>query len=119
MPIDEPYAGDDFYCDVALPRLAELDVVHQGDSVVAYHHTRPSWPVHVVVVPTVHLGSLTTVTTADEPVVRELLRVVQSVAATVESEHGAARVITNLGVYQDSKHLHVHVASGDRLSTAP
>jgi hypothetical protein len=28
---------------------------------------------------------------------------------------GEARVLTNVGRYQESKHLHVHVMSGDRL----
>ncbi|MEO8574469.1 MAG: HIT family hydrolase, partial [Pyrinomonadaceae bacterium] len=30
-------------------------------------------------------------------------------------EKGAARVMTNLGEYQDSKHLHFHVNSGERI----
>jgi len=30
----------------------------------------------------------------------------------VLDEHGACRVLTNLGKYQDSKHLHWHVSSG-------
>ena len=38
---------------------------------------------------------------------------VREVAARVLEEHGAARVLTNLGRYQDSKHLHFHVNSGD------
>ena len=38
--------------------------------------------------------------------------VVRSVASDVEGEYGAARVLTNLGDYQDSKHLHFHVNSG-------
>ena len=41
----------------------------------------------------------------------------QQIAAQVEREQGAARVLTNLGSYQDSKHLHVHVSSGDELGT--
>ena len=45
------YSGDDFYCDVALADISALDVVHDGAGVLAYHHTRPHWPVHVVVVP--------------------------------------------------------------------
>ena len=115
IPVSEPYAGDDFYCDVALPDLAALDVVHLSELVVAYHHTRPFWPVHVVVVPRRHVPSFTDTTGADEEVLRELLAVVRDVAAAVEAEHGAARVLTNLGAYQDSKHLHVHVSSGDEL----
>jgi histidine triad (HIT) family protein len=41
--------------------------------------------------------------------------VVRDVAATVEADFGAARVLTNLGAYQDSKHLHVHVSSGEQV----
>lgn len=106
------YTGADFYCDVALPHPERLTVVHDGSGVLAFHHIRPSYETHLVVVPKAHLTSLTTLTAADEPVVRELLEVVQEVARLVEHSHGAARVITNVGRYQESKHLHVHVVSG-------
>lgn len=115
MTASAPYAGDDFYCDVALPHPEALDVVEETETVLAFHHTRPFWPVHVVVVPKRHLGSLTTVAEGDESDVRDLLAVVQRVARQVEAEHGAAAVLTNLGRYQDSKHLHVHVSSGEPL----
>ncbi|MFE6507723.1 HIT domain-containing protein [Nocardioides sp. NPDC057767] len=112
MSADAGYDGTDFYCDVAIPRPDRLHVVHDSARVLAFHHTRPFWAVHVVVVPKRHLGSLTTVSAEDEADVRELLGVVQAVARDVEREHGAAAVLTNLGAYQDSKHLHVHIHSG-------
>ena len=115
MTTPAAYSGDDYYCDVALADIAALDVVVETPTVLAYHHTRPFWPVHVVVVPKRHLDSLTTLTTADEQDVRDLFAVVRHVARDVEREHGAAAVLTNLGRYQDSKHLHVHVSSGEPL----
>jgi histidine triad (HIT) family protein len=45
----------------------------------------------------------------------ELLDVAKKVAAGVVDKNGAARVLTNLGEYQDSKHLHFHVSSGTQL----
>ena len=111
---DEPYAGSDLYCDVALPHPDRLMVVHDGEGVLAFHHTRPRYDTHIVVVPKRHVSSLTSLTDADAPVVRELLEVVQEVSRLVEQSHGAARVITNLGRYQEPKHLHVHVVSGER-----
>ena len=33
------YDGDDFYCDVAIPRSAELTVVHEDEHTLAFHHT--------------------------------------------------------------------------------
>jgi histidine triad (HIT) family protein len=112
---DWTYEGTDFYCDVAIPRARELDVVHEDALVLAYHHTRPYWPTHLVVVPKRHLSSLTTVGEADEPDLRALLGVVQRVARQVEAAQGAAAVLTNLGSYQDSKHLHIHVHAGRQL----
>lgn len=115
MAIETPYEGDDFYCDVALPNLDELAVVHLDEHVVAYHHTRPFWETHVVVVPRVHVPSFTNFTEEQRPHLLAVLAVAQRVAADVESTHGAAAVLTNLGSYQDSKHLHVHVHSGAQL----
>jgi histidine triad (HIT) family protein len=45
----------------------------------------------------------------------ELFAVIKKVAAQVTEEHGASRVMTNLGDYQDSKHLHFHVIFGKAL----
>ncbi|HEY9265528.1 MAG TPA: HIT domain-containing protein [Microlunatus sp.] len=109
------YSGDDFYCDVAIPDPHQLDVVYQDELVLAFHHTRPYWRTHIVVVPIRHIASLATVTSADEQIARRLLEVVQSIAAETERTTGAAGVLTNLGEYQDSKHLHIHVHSGPRL----
>ncbi len=112
---------DDFYCDEVLNGRTAVAVVHETDDVLAYHHTQPFWPVHVVVIPKRHVPSLTDrgdLGTAEfDNLLVALLDVVQSVARAVEQEHGAARVLTNLGGYQDSKHLHFHVNSGDPKTT--
>lgn len=118
MSIGEGYGGSDFYCDVAIPHAAELQVVHEDADVLAYHHTRPFWDVHIVVVPKRHIASFTTIEPGDEADVRALFGVVQAVARDVEQRFGAAAVLTNLGTYQDSKHLHIHVRSGDERRSA-
>lgn len=107
--------SDDFYCDEALSGKTAVDVVAETDDVLAFHHTRPYWPVHIVVVPKRHIPSLVELGDADIDAVHQVLAVVRRVAAQVTAEHGAARVLTNLGAYQDSKHLHFHVSSGEPL----
>ncbi|MCA8973789.1 MAG: HIT domain-containing protein [Planctomycetes bacterium] len=105
----------DFYCDEVLSGRTRVTVVAETDAALAYHHTRPFWPVHIVVIPKQHVPSLTDLGSATDALLHELLALVRRVAAAVEREHGAARVLTNLGRYQDSKHLHFHVNSGDPL----
>ena len=113
--IDRDYSGTDFYCDVALPHIDDLEVVFDDDRVLAFHHTKPFWPTHIVVVPKRHLPSLTSLNAEDEPDIRSLFAAVQRIAREVETNEGAAGVLTNLGGYQDSKHLHIHVYSGEKL----
>ncbi|MEC8253344.1 MAG: HIT domain-containing protein [Planctomycetota bacterium] len=105
----------DFYCDEVLSGRTAVDVVAETADVLAYHHTRPHWPVHIVVIPKLHVPSLTDLGQGDRALLHALLDVVREVAAEVEAEHGKARVLTNLGEYQDSKHLHFHVNSGAPL----
>ena len=105
----------DFYCDEVLSGRTPVRRVLETDTVLAYHHTRPAYPVHIVVIPKRHIDSLLTLTAADHDLVQAMLTVVQQVAAGVVAAHGACRVITNLGHYQESQHLHWHVISGAPL----
>ena len=52
---------EDFYCDEVLSGRTEVRVVRETDNVLAYHHTRPFWPVHIVVIPKRHISSLLTI----------------------------------------------------------
>jgi histidine triad (HIT) family protein len=42
----------------------------------------------------------------------EMMTVIRKVATKVETDYGSCKIITNLGEYQDSKHLHWHIISG-------
>lgn len=106
---------NDWYCDEAISGRTALTFILDTPTVLAHYHTRPAYRIHIVVYPRKHIASLTDVDLDDEPIVSEVISVVRALAVLVESEHGAARIITNLGAYQESKHLHFHVVSGDRL----
>ena len=106
---------NDFYCDEALSGRTPVVKVAETENVLAFHHTRPFYPVHVVVIPKRHVGSLLAMEKADDGLLVELIEVVRQVASGLIAEHGACRVLTNLGDYQDSKHLHWHVAFGPPL----
>lgn len=106
---------EDFYCDEVLSGRTPVTKVLETDNVLAYHHTRPFYPVHIVAIPKKHISSLLTLEPSHNDLLLELMDVVKRVAAQVQAEHGACRVLTNLGKYQDSKHLHFHVFYGEPL----
>jgi histidine triad (HIT) family protein len=104
---------EDFYCENVLSGKIEVEKLLETDRVLAYRHTRPFWETHIVVIPKTHVSSLLTID--DNALLLELLDVAKEVAAKVVEEKGAARVLTNLGEYQDSKHLHFHIYSGEEI----
>ncbi|MFD7873647.1 HIT domain-containing protein [Streptomyces sp. NPDC059766] len=99
----------DFYCHQALAGTVPIKKVTETDRVLAFHHTNPSYPVHIVVIPKEHVPSLSDLGSADEDLLHDVVAVVREVAAEVEKEHGSCSVTTNLGLYQESKHMHWHV----------
>jgi histidine triad (HIT) family protein len=107
--------AQDFYCDEVLSGKIEVKKVMETENVLAYYHTRPFYPVHIVAIPKKHISSLITLEESDNDIILELMGVIKKVAAMVTKENGACKVITNLGNYQDSKHLHWHIVDGTPL----
>lgn len=105
----------DFYCAEVLSGRTPVQIVAESARVLAYHHTRPFWPVHVVVIPKQHIASLLALNNRDADLLLELLDTVRQVATMVVAEQGACRIVTNLGAYQESRHLHWHVGAGEPI----
>jgi histidine triad (HIT) family protein len=106
---------NDFYCDEVLSGRTAVERVLETVNVLAFHHTRPFYPVHVVVIPKRHVTSLLTLGEDDNDLLIELVEVIKRVAAQVVEEHGACRVTTNLGEYQESKYSFALIYSEFRL----
>ena len=105
--------SNDFYCDEVLSGKTPVEQVVETADVLAFYHTKPSYPVHIVVIPKKHIASLIDMQSEDSSLMLEMMAVIRQVAQQVLESHGACRVVTNLGAYQDSKHLHWHVISGE------
>ncbi len=109
----------DFYCDEVLSGKTPVERVFETENALAFHHTRPSYPSHVVVIPKRHVDSLTALAPDDGALLLEMMDLIKKAAARAVEQFGACRVITNLGAYQDSRHLHWHVISGAKQSPVP
>lgn len=107
--------ANDFYCDEVFSGKTLVDVVSETENVLAFYHTRPFFETHIVVVPKRHIASLLTLKESDRELLIELFDTIKRVALQLTVEKGAARVLTNLGNYQDSKHLHFHVYHGKQI----
>jgi len=105
----------DFYCEQVLSGKTEVEIILETQNVLAFYHTKPFWETHIVVIPKCHISSLLTLEKSDAELFLELFEVIKKVAAQVVEKKGAVRVLTNLGKYQESKHLHFHINSGTQI----
>lgn len=105
----------DFYCGRILSRKLAVRIRFENDQVFAFHHSNPLWEQHVVLLPKKHLESLLSLEEADNDLLLELMRTAKMIAGDFLARFGAARVYTNLGDYQSSKHLHWHIGCGKQL----
>jgi histidine triad (HIT) family protein len=107
--------AEDFYCDEVLSGRTAVEKVFESENVLAFRHTEPFWETHVVVIPKRHVPSLLLLEERDNGMLIELIEAVKKVAGDIVNERGAARILTNLGGYQESKHLHFHINSGGQI----
>lgn len=49
----------DFYCEELFSGKTKVKTLYESDTVIAYHHTKPFYEVHIVVVPKEHISDLT------------------------------------------------------------
>jgi histidine triad (HIT) family protein len=89
--------------------------LRETETMMAFHHPKPAYPFHVVLVPKRQVTTLKDLDPNDSAFLRDLYSAVQSL---VEEFHlQAYRLIVNGGEYQDFPHLHFHLVSDVRATT--
>lgn len=106
---------DDFYCNEILTGSVVIDKVTETKNVLAYHHTNPRWPVHIVIIPKFHIDSFLQLIYEHRDVLPEIADVLAAVVDKIQREHGGGRLTTNFGKFQTTKHLHWHVYVGEDM----
>ncbi|NNF34003.1 MAG: HIT domain-containing protein [Saprospiraceae bacterium] len=105
---------EDIYCKQILPGKLKVDIIFETERVMAFHHTRPYWEHHVVIIPKTHIESLSTIPD-DYELNRDLFDAMRMVTSLFEEKYGGCRISSNVGNYQTSKHLHWYIHYGRRL----
>ena len=90
--------------------------LHETETLLAFHHPKPSYPFHVLLVPKNSVPTLKELDANDSAFLTDLYSAVQSLVE--EFQLSAYRLIVNGGEYQDFPQLHFHLISdveGKRL----
>ncbi len=104
------------FCRIVAGEL-EAEEAYRSETAVAFHDVNPQAPVHVLVVPTVHVPGIADLPTdLATPILSEVAHVVGLVA-----EPTGHRLVVNRGDHagQSVDHLHFHILSGRPMGWPP
>ncbi len=90
---------------------------YEDDQILAFHDINPQAPVHILVIPKVHIPSVDGVTADNSAVVARIFEKIPEIAAAAGLTNGY-RIISNCGpdACQSVPHLHFHILGGRGLS---
>ena len=105
--------SSDFYCQEVFSGKTKVEIVEETSTILAFHHTKPAYEFHIVIVPRIHVARLDEV--KDMIIIKEIFEIAKKVIIRFGLYETNFRIITNGGSFQDSMHLHFHLVSGDKL----
>ncbi len=91
---------------------------YENDDILAFHDIHPAAPVHILVVPKVHIESIEALDDKNMDVVIKIHAAIQKVAELMGINKKGYRVITNCGKDggQTVPHLHYHILGGTEMN---
>jgi histidine triad (HIT) family protein len=101
------------FCKIVEKQIPS-NIVYEDDHVVAFKDISPQVPVHILIVPKVHIASLNDLTPAQAMVMGHIALVAKELARHAEIDGSGWRLVTNCGPHagQTVFHLHVHLLGG-------
>lgn len=105
------------FCKIARGEIA-ADFVYQDQDVVAFRDQAPAAPVHVLVIPRLHIPTFDDLQPAHKALLGHLLLVCREIARQENIHAGGYRLMMNCGRDggQEVDHLHFHLLGGQPLS---
>ena len=112
--------SDCIFCKLASGEIPTT-VVYQDDLVFAFNDMDPQAPVHILLIPKKHIGSISELTEEDTALMGHMMLVAKKLAADAGIAAGGYRCVMNTGDDggQSVKHLHMHILGGKAMGWPP
>ena len=111
---------DCVFCKIADGTI-EAELLHQDDEVVAFRDLQPQAPVHVLVIPRRHIGTLLDTTDDDRALLGKMQQVAIRLARELGIDERGFRLVTNCLEEggQSVFHIHLHLLGGRAMGWPP
>ncbi len=102
------------FCEIIAGNIPSTKV-YEDDNILAFKDINPVAPVHIIVVPKVHIESANDITADNSKYVSDIFEKIPEIAKSQGID--SYRIINNCGedAGQTVKHLHFHIVGGTKL----
>lgn len=108
--------ADCIFCKIINGEIPS-EKVYEDDRIVGFLDIQAQAPVHILVVPKVHIASAQALDENSSDIAAHIFAVVPKIAQEQGIAEDGYRVLTNVGVHggQSVPHLHFHILGGKQL----
>ncbi len=106
-------ATDCIFCKI-IKGEAPANFVYKDDDMVVFHNTRPSAPVHVLIVPVEHIESANALEEKHSPIISKMMLKAKEIAEILGIRDSGYKLVINVGSGggQIIFHMHIHMLGG-------
>ena len=106
-------ADECIFCRIAKGEIPSEKIM-EDDEIIAFKDIRPAAPVHILVIPKIHIPTLNDVTADKLPLLGKMVGAARDLAKKFGIAESGYRTIINCnkGAGQEVFHLHLHVLGG-------
>lgn len=98
------------FCQI-INKEEPTDFIYENDNFIVIKDIKPSAPIHFLVIPKKHIGSVAYLTPEDKDLMGEMILTAQKVAQEKKLNSYRLRINTGKGAGQIIDHLHMHIFS--------
>lgn len=111
--------ADCIFCKIANKEFPS-EIAYEDEKIIAFKDIKPVAPLHLLIIPKLHIPSVDHLESKDRELIGELFLVAQKIAREEGVAETGYRLIFNIGkdAGQTVDHLHLHLIGGKRLPWA-
>lgn len=108
------------FCKIAQKEIPS-EFLYEDDKIVAFNDISPQAPIHILIIPKIHYGSIMDVSDHEIDIISHIHLVAKKLAKELGIDKKGFRIVNNCGEEggQTVQHLHYHLLGGRQLAWPP
>ena len=108
------------FCDIILKKTPS-EIVYENKYVLAFNDINPQAPIHILIIPKIHISTLNDLKKSDNELMGELIKASSVIAKRNGIHNDGYRTVFNCNedAGQTVFHIHLHLLAGRKLNWPP